>query len=1676
MPMNSIDIFPWSDNFNTGLPKVDEQHRKLVQLLNLLANQVAFNADIGALDRIFDELAEYAVYHFATEEAIWHEYLADDSAEAEHQAIHQFFIQEVGRLKASQTSNPLSDVAEETLGFLARWLVSHILEHDRQMAYVVLALREGVPLEAAKLRAKEQMGGTTRALIDIILSIYSALSAKTLHLVRELSAHRQDKEALLRASTRLQESEGNLRTFFDSINDFLFVLDEQRNIIQANRTVLDRLGYAEADLVGQNALKVRAAEHHEEALRIMADMVAGIRESCPLPLLAADGQLIPVETRVSAGQWNGQPALFAVSRDVSERKKAEAALRESENRFRTIFELSPDPMWIIDNHRFVDCNDSAMRMLGYRNKAEFLNKHPSELSPEYQPDGQLSYVKAEDLMSQANKAGVYRFEWVHVRADGSEFDAEVTLTRMLLQDQPIMYCIWRDITERNTAEKRLKESERRFDLAMRAANDGLWDWDMQTNAVYYSPRWKSMLGYADLELENAFSVWEQLTDEAGRARTMAMIGDCIEGRADGFVSEFRMRHKDGHWVDVLSRAILIRDEAGNALRMVGTHVDISEHKRIERELKTRERYQRALLDNFPFLIWLKDKESRFLAVNRPFAEACKRDSADELAGLTDLDVWPADLAEAYRTDDREVLSSGRAKQVEETIETPDGRVWFETYKSPVMIDDEVLGTVGFARDITDRKNAEAALLKSESSLAEAQHLAKIGSWELDIPSNQLRWSDEIYRIFEIDPTRFGASYDAFLDAIHPDDRETVNMAYSDSLRTREPYNIRHRLRMADGRIKYVHEQCRSEFDADGTPLRSIGTVQDVTGQVLAEQSLQESRNLLQLVIDNVPMRVFWKDRALSYLGSNPLFARDAGKDSPSEMVGKDDYQMGWSREADRYRADDRQVIDSGIAKINFVEPQTTPDGRTIWLRTSKVPLRSSANEVIGVLGIYDDITERKQMEDELLEAKAEAERLLDEAGDREFFLHQSQQVGQIGGWRADPVSNSVMWTEGVYEIVEMPQDYRPDLETALDFYLPDSRLRVVEHLQRALATGESFTIQVQLQGAKSAQVKWVELRGHPHLNDEGHIDYLMGTLQDVSERMRAEIELKSINAFNHSLIETMIDGVAVCHGVCEPPYVEFTVWNTAMKKLTGYSIEDINKLGWYQTVYVDPEVQDKARQRMERMRQGDNLNQEEWEITRKDGDKRTVEITTVVLASSEKGGHVMAVMRDITRRKRAETKIAQLAFFDPLTGLPNRTLLQDRIKKAMASSQRTGAYGALLLIDLDHFKTINDTLGHDMGDLLLKQVAQRLTDCVREEDTVARLGGDEFVVMLVNLSNNLSEAVARVEMIGRKIGAVLNSVFELDEATCHTSMSAGASVFLGRQTNIDTLLKQADLALYKAKDAGRNTLRFFDPDMARDALKRAALERDLHDAVQNKQFVVHYQAQISGGQITGAESLLRWQHPVRGLVAPGEFIAVIEESGLICPVGQWVLETACQQLAEWSRQSEMSHLTISVNVSAHQLNQEDFVDQVVMALDRTGANPRRLKLELTESLLVNNVEKTIGKMIALKAKGVGFSLDDFGTGYSSLTYLKRLPLDQLKIDLSFVRDILSDPNDVAIAKMIVLLADSLGLDVIAEGVETEAQRDLLAQLGCHAYQGYWFSRPLPIDEFESYAKRGFGKK
>ena len=445
---------------------------------------------------------------------------------------------------------------------------------------------------------------------------------------------------------------------------------------------------------------------------------------------------------------------------------------------------------------------------------------------------------------------------------------------------------------------------------------------------------------------------------------------------------------------------------------------------------------------------------------------------------------------------------------------------------------------------------------------------------------------------------------------------------------------------------------------------------------------------------------------------------------------------------------------------------------------------------------------------------------------------------------------------------------------------------------------------------------------------------------------------------------------------------------------------------------------------------------------------------------------ILSVTRDISDIKLAETQIRDLAFYDPLTRLPNRRLLMDRLRLSLAASARDARERALFFVDLDNFKTLNDTLGHENGDLLLKEVARRLATCVRKSDTVARLGGDEFVIMLEGLSGNADEAAAEAETVGGKILAAVGQPYQLAGHECRSTPSIGITMFGDKRENIDDLLKQADIAMYRAKESGRNTMRFFSPSLQVRLKARAAMEEDLRQGMQSDQFLLYYQPQMKGERLTGVEALLRWKHPKRGIVLPEEFIPLAEETGLILPLGNWVLETACRQIAAWGQRKETADITLAVNVSARQFRQPNFVDQVLTALDRSGADPRKLMLELTETLLVENIDEVIDKMTALKSHAVKFSLDDFGTGYSSLCYLKRLPLDELKIDRSFVRDVVLDASDRAIAQAVIALGRAMGLSVIAEGVETTEQRDFLTALDCHSYQGYLFGRPQPLEQFE----------
>ena len=719
-------------------------------------------------------------------------------------------------------------------------------------------------------------------------------------------------------------------------------------------------------------------------------------------------------------------------------------------------------------------------------------------------------------------------------------------------------------------------------------------------------------------------------------------------------------------------------------------------------------------------------------------------------------------------------------------------------------------------------------------------------------------------------------------------------------------------------------------------------------------------------------------------------------------------------------------------------------GQEILCEVRLVRLPSENRKLIRAS--YIDITERKQAEEELRRSMRNYRELMEQAGDAITVAdHEGQRYLDVN----QAACNLFGYTREEFLTLGFKDFFHSDDLSQTPIKLEELWAGHVVHTERRLRRKDGSFVPVEITAKMLSDGR------------------LLSTTRDITAREEALTKLQKSESWFRSIFENVNTGIASTDSSGR-----VTSFNEAFRTMLGYDAEALKNMNFADFTHPDD-------LKLETVFFNEILagKRNHYHITKRyiasDGRLLWVDLSSAAIRDAR--GEVtnfVAVIQDITDRKVAENEIEHLAFYDSLTQLPNRRLLLDRLHQALASSARYGREGALLFIDLDNFKNLNDTLGHDIGDLLLQQVAQRLESCIREGDTVARLGGDEFVVMLLDLSEQPIEAAAQTESTGEKILAALSRPYQLDTLAYRCSASIGVTLFNDNQQGPDELMKQADIAMYQAKKSGRNSLRFFDRQMQENISARVSLESELHNAIEFRQFHLYYQIQVdSSPRPFGAEALIRWIHPERGLVSPAQFIPLAEETGLIVSIGQWVLETACAQIKAWQQEALTRDLVLAVNVSAHQFHQVDFVAQVQAVVQRYAINPMLLKLELTESLLLKNIEDTIAIMNELNQSGVQLSLDDFGTGFSSLQYLKRLPLNQLKIDRSFVRDISFDSSDKAIVRTIIAMAQSLNVDVIAEGVETEEQRQFLLNSGCTHYQGYLFGRPVPIEQFETLLKQ-----
>ncbi|KAF0205126.1 MAG: diguanylate cyclase/phosphodiesterase with PAS/PAC [Gallionellaceae bacterium] len=801
-----------------------------------------------------------------------------------------------------------------------------------------------------------------------------------------------------------------------------------------------------------------------------------------------------------------------------------------------------------------------------------------------------------------------------------------------------------------------------------------------------------------------------------------------------------------------------------------------------------------------------------------------------------------------------------------------------------------------------------------------------------------------------------------------------------------------------------------------------------------QKAVAESQNLLQTIIDAAPVRVFWKDRESRYICCNPAFAKDAGETTPQNIIGKTDYQLSWHEQAGLYQADDRQVIESGIPKLAYEEPQTTPDGKVIWLQTSKVPLRNAANEIIGVLGVYQDITERKQMEEKLL---------------------MTQFV-------SDQAPDSICWIDKQAHIVYANESACRGLGYANEELLamslrdinPNFKFDVwPSHWQELQQKGDlSFETRHR---RKDGSIFPVEVSAN-YIKFDGK-EFNVVFMRDITRRKQHEDALRIAAA----TFETQ-DAIVITDTLGNIVRV-----NRAFSDITGYSAKEV--LG------KNPRIMSSGRhdrsfyiEMWQRLLRTGNWAGEIYD-RRKSGEVYPKWMTiTAVKNEQQETTHYVAIFSDITARKRIEEEIHNLAFYDALTKLPNRRLFLERFRTALTASARRNDYGSVLFIDLDRFKSLNDTFGHDYGDLLLIEVGARIKSCVREMDTVARFGGDEFVVLIESSGSDPNDATRKISLVAEKVREALARPYDLKGHEHHSSPSIGICLYHGNDDTLEALIEHADMAMYQAKNSGRNAVRFFDPIMQKNAATHDALENDLHYAIELQQMHLHYQIQVdSNNRPQGAEAFLRWKHPEQGMFMPGQFLPIAEESDVIIKISRWVLQSACRQLALWGRDAKTRNLTLTINISAKHFGQPDFVSEVTDILKIHQANPTRLKLELSEKLVLTEVNSTVDKIRALRNLGVKVAMDNFNTVYSSLSFIKELSSDQLKIHQEFVQGLTTESGDTRLVQTLIDLAKSLELDIFAEGVETEAQRTFLEKHDCNLYQGYLFGKPMSIEEFDA---------
>lgn len=924
--------------------------------------------------------------------------------------------------------------------------------------------------------------------------------------------------------------------------------------------------------------------------------------------------------------------------------------------------------------------------------------------------------------------------------------------------------------------------------------------------------------------------------------------------------------------------------------------------------------------------------------------------------------------------------------------------------------------------------------------------AHLGAWYWDIGSGKVSWSRGAQALFGLDPRQPLEQRVDYIELIPEEDRVMVQRLFQQVLEGKPIAEaMRHRIRWPDGSLRWLEISGRPQPDEHGHP-QVFGVIRDITQQQEQEQALRDSQERLTLALESANLGTWdW------HIPSNMLYGSERAASlhglPPEPYHGEFAYFFQHVPEADRsiMRKAYRDAVEGVQRQYQVTYRTRLGNGEMRYLESTAKLYRDNRGEPLRMTGILMDITERVQREQRLASSEEKFVTLFQASPEpicvsrvRDgMFIEVNPSFCQTFGWQ--------------------PQEIVGHSAPDLGFWVDES-----QRLQLFAKLAEDQSLSNEIARFRTREGRELSCVVSSRFIRVDRQLCITTTFRDITERQAAEAALKASQEKFAKAFHSSPDAITISE-LDSGRYIEV---NEGFCRLTGYRPEEvIGRNSLELNVWAYPEERERM---VELVRSEGRAYHLEMHGQHRDGSIRLVEVSVEPIELNDTPCLLLNA-RDISELKEAQAQVRHLAYHDPLTNLPNRALLMDRLTQQIALLKRHNLHGALLFLDLDHFKHINDSLGHPVGDAVLKMVTARLEASVRLEDTVARLGGDEFVVLISGLEGSRTEVNRQVRQVAEKLRGLLAEPMLLDGHRLQVTPSIGIALVPAHGDNPTDLLKRADIALYRAKDSGRNTIQVFRRSMQEAASERLRLESDLRLALARGEFELYFQPQVDArdGSVIGSEALLRWSHPTLGPQSPAQFIQVLEESGLILEVGAWVLSEACHASARMVRDGLVGRdaFQLCVNISPRQFRQNDFVERVERCLAQSQLPASMLKLEITEGIVIHNLDDTIAKMRRLKKLGLSFAMDDFGTGYSSLTYLKRLPVDVLKIDQSFVRDATSDPNDAEIVRAIVAMARSLNLEVIAEGVEQQEQLDFLLQQGCHQYQGYLFSRPVPLQEF-----------